>query len=401
MVNRFGINNKVGNNEFWMVFIPLFFIAPFVASIFALIYILRAKPSVLKIIGSITIFSLINITIEWRNVDYCWYIPLFKEALKTDFSKYIWTLSGFKEPMYNIITYILSHLCWGNGIIFSIFSTTFFYSFMIAGLVVIRNSLKLRRWYLLLGIGALLYFPYIFANSANHVRQYWATSIVFFSLSKILFEEKKKYWIPAALAFFIHTSSGLISFLALIPFLKYRISLKNTIFYAIAFAILFSLSSVASALLPILGDTILYQALYKAAYGTTFETQFTIIKLVFAVLTVGIPLLIINSSQIREKTAVMTLVNIQLMLTIFIAANLNQAEFCVRMNEYIWCFLPATLMIVASVLKWSKNVIIMIVIGFISFFVIYQAFLTKNTYYCGNDYLWQNLFAFFDQSRIK
>ena len=270
MVNRLDINNKVGNIEFWMVFIPLFFIAPFVASFFSLIYILRAKPSVLKIIGSITIFSLINITIEWRNVDYCWYIPLFKEALKTDFFKYIWTLSGSKEPIYNIITYVLSHLCRGSGIIFSLFSTTLFYSFMIAGLVVIRNSLKLRRWYLLLGIGILLYFPYIFANSANHVRQYWATSLVFYSICKILFEERKWYWIPAALALFIHTSSGLISFLALIPFLKYKISLKNTFYYIISFIILFSISSIAANLLPFLGDTVLNQALYKAAYGTTF-----------------------------------------------------------------------------------------------------------------------------------
>lgn len=401
MVYRLGINNKVGNIEFWMFLIPLFFMAPFVASIFTLFYLLRDKLCVLKLIGSIAIFSLINITIEWRNVDYIWYIPLFKDALKTDFSKYIWTLNGAKEPIYNTITYILSHLCRGNGIIFSLFSTTFFYSFMIAGLFVIRKSLKLKRLYLFLGIGFLLYFPYIFANSANHVRQYWATSIVFFSLCKILFEEKRIYWIPAILAMFVHTSSGLVSFLALIPFLKYKISFKNSIFYILTFIILFSISSLASTLFPFLGDTVLNQALYKAAYGTTFETEFAIIKLVFAALTVGVPLLIINSSQIRENTAVVTLVNIQLMLTVFIAANMNQAELCVRMNEYIWCYLPATLMIVASVLKLRKDVVIVIVVGLISFFVIYQAFLTKNTYYCGNDYLWQNLFAFFDQSRIK
>lgn len=400
MVNQEAKNVVTDQRLIWLCLL-FFLLWPFGISLFLLFYSMTFNKNWRYVICSILFLALINITIDWESTDYGWYIPLYKDALEVPFLDYIWSLSGAKEPVYTILTYFISHIFGGNGILFSIFSTMFFYFFMIKGLLVIQKSLGLKRHHLFIGITLLLFFPYIFANSANHVRQYWATAIVFFSITKVLFEENKKYWILAGVAMFIHTSSGLMVLLALIPFLKYKLSLRTFIYYFLTFIILFSMRTVAQTLLPFLGDSLLNQALSKAAYGTYFETEFTMEKLVFAAIVVGVPLFLINRSSLRDSGPVLRLINSQLMLVIFIATNLEQEEFCVRMNEYIWCYMPANIMFAASALKTKRNTIMFSSIAIIFFFVLYQVALTQNKYYCGNAFLWQNSIDFFLQSKIE
>ncbi len=390
--------NKV--NEY-IIMLFSFLIFPMPTSVFCLFCGIKKRNKWDTWGGSVLLLSLINITIDWENTDYCWYIPLYKDALVTGFSDYMWSLNGAKEPVYTVLTYILSHIFSGNGILFSLFSTILFYFFMIKGLEVIQKRMGLKEQYFFIGIVLLLFFPYIFANSANHVRQYWATAIVFFAITKVLFEGRKKYWILVGISMFIHTSSGLIGLLSMIPFLKYKISVHTSIYYIGAFLILFLIQPIANALLPFLGDSILNQALTKAAQGTYFETEFTLVKLIFAAFVVGVPLYIVNVYSSEKSSAAIRLINIQLMLTVFIAANLEQEEFCVRMNEYIWCYMPANVMIASSLLRMRGSFIVLFAIAIIVFFILYQVLLTKNTYYCESDFLWQNSIEFFLQSKIK
>ena len=228
--------NKV--NEY-IIMLFSFLIFPMPTSVFCLFCGIKKRNKWDTWGGSVLLLSLINITIDWENTDYCWYIPLYKDALVTGFSDYMWSLNGAKEPVYTVLTYILSHIFSGNGILFSLFSTILFYFFMIKGLEVIQKRMGLKEQYFFIGIVLLLFFPYIFANSANHVRQYWATAIVFFAITKVLFDGRKKYWILVGIAMFIHTSSGLIGLLSMIPFLKYKISAHTSIYYIGAFLILF------------------------------------------------------------------------------------------------------------------------------------------------------------------
>lgn len=390
--------NKV--NEY-IIMLFSFLIFPMLTSVFCLFRGIKKRNKWDTWGGIVLLLSLINITIDWENTDYCWYIPLYKDALVTGFSDYMWSLNGAKEPVYTVLTYILSHIFSGNGILFSLFSTILFYFFMIKGLEVIQKRMGLKEQYFFIGIVLLLFFPYIFANSANHVRQYWATSIVFFAITKVLFDGRKKYWILVGIAMFIHTSSGLIGLLSMIPFLKYKISAHTSIYYIGAFLILFLIQPIANALLPFLGDSILNQALTKAAQGTYFETEFTLVKLIFAAFVVGVPLYIVSVYSSEKSSAAIRLINIQLMLTVFIAANLEQEEFCVRMNEYIWCYMPANVMIASSLLRMRRSFIVLFAIAIIVFFILYQVLLTKNTYYCESDFLWQNSIEFFLQSKIK
>ena len=305
----------------------VFFISPFLATIVILCLAFYHRRSEKLLYVAVGLLVLINITVDWQETDYRWYLPLFKSALHIPFHTYIWSLSSAKEPVYTIITFILSYVFIGSSTLFSIFSNFVFYFFMMAGLNVIRASLNINRIYWALAVCVLLFFPYIFANSANHVRQYWGTAIVFFSLVKYLIEKKKKYLALAATSVLIHTSSGLILLLALIPFMGKKLTLRTSLYYLGAFVALLSLSSIAKFLFPFFGEGLMGHALNKAIIGTTFETEFTISKLLFAIIVVGVPYFVINVSQFSKHSGVMKLMNVQLMLVIMIAANLKQEEF--------------------------------------------------------------------------
>ena len=89
--------NKV--NEY-IIMLFSFLIFPMPTSVFCLFCGIKKRNKWDTWGGSVLLLSLINITIDWENTDYCWYIPLYKDALVTGFSDYMWSLNGAKEPVY-------------------------------------------------------------------------------------------------------------------------------------------------------------------------------------------------------------------------------------------------------------------------------------------------------------
>lgn len=382
-----------------IIFLLLLIGNPFIACIVAIFSLLKEKNITIECITIIMFLSLINITIEGRETDYSWYIPLYSEALKTNFSDYMFSLNNAKEPLYTFINYLICHIFNGNRIFFSIFSTFFFYTFMVLAVSKICRYLELTNLEKGCCLCFLLFFPYIFANTANLLRQYYATGIILYSIVETLLG-KKKYLILVLSAVFIHTSSGLLVLLLLFKkILEKPLTLKITFLYGIICVIITCLPLIAEYLLSFMGNSIFAYALIKASTETTFETVYTINKLIFAIGITLISSIIINHKY-KDKKLMVILSNLQIIFLFFIIANLHQAELCERMNIYIWCLLPLFFPAWIKFIRINKPICRLLSYTFFIFLMLYQMYLTGYTYYCGDNFLFHSIFSYINNSHL-
>lgn len=391
------IKSKKGLTPIGVILIIL---NPFLACLYSIVKAFYSSTPKLYFYVVVLFFALINVTIKAEETDYCWYLPLYASAIHTDLLSYLFLLNDAKEPLYTFINWIVAHIFWGNVKMFSVFSTFFFYVCGIEGIYSLGKYLKSGQVYVVASVLFFLFFPYIFANSANLLRQYYATAMMMWAIPEIL-GGNKKYWILALAAVFVHTSSGLLLLLLVMPFLKWSLSYKSAIFYIGLFLVLKFLAIIAGKLLTIPGLSFMTYALTKASTETTFETEYSIGKLLFAIVIVGVPFILINTNKrLRDNQIIVKVINLQLFFLIYIASNLNQAELCVRLNIYLWCFLPFNVLICIMHYKIKpKNLFGGTILLFI-FFIYYMLYMTKYTYFCSSDLVFNTIVGFIDQSKI-
>lgn len=378
----------------------LLILNPFLATIYSLVKAFYSSKPKICFYFIILFLALINITIKADQTDYSWYLPLYESATHIDLLSYLFLLNDAKEPLYTLINWVVAHLFFGNIKMFSVFSTFFFYICGIEGIFSLGKYLKINRVYVITAVSFFLFFPYIFANSANLLRQYYATGMMMWAIPEIL-GGNKKYWILALAAVFVHTSSGLLLLLLVMPFLKWALSYKSAIFYLVMFLVLRFLGVIAETLLTIPGLSFMSYALTKASSETTFETEYTLGKLLFAIVIVCVPLIIINiNSRLRNNQIVVKFINLQLFFLIYIASNLNQAELCVRLNIYLWCLLPFNVLICISHYKIKPTTLLLESILLFCFFVYYALFMTQYTYFCKGGLITNTIVGFISQSKF-
>lgn len=378
----------------------LLILNPFLATIYSLVKAFYSSKPKICFYLIILFLALINITIKADQTDYSWYFPLYESAIHIDLLSYLFLLNDAKEPLYTLINWVVAHLFFGNIKMFSVFSTFFFYICGIEGIFSLGKYLKINRVYVITAVSFFLFFPYIFANSANLLRQYYATGMMMWAIPEIL-GGNKKYWILALAAVFVHTSSGLLLLLLVMPFLKWALSYKSAIFYLVMFLVLRFLGVIAETLLTIPGLSFMSYALTKASTETTFETEYTLGKLLFAIVIVCVPLIIINiNSRLRNNQIVLKFINLQLFFLIYIASNLNQAELCVRLNIYLWCLLPFNVLICISHYKIKPTTLLLGSILLFFFFVYYALFMTQYTYFCKGGLITNTIVGFISQSKF-
>lgn len=378
----------------------LLILNPFLATIYSLVKAFYSSKPKICFYFIILFLALINITIKADQTDYSWYLPLYESATHIDLLSYLFLLNDAKEPLYTLINWVVAHLFFGNIKMFSVFSTFFFYICGIEGIFSLGKYLKINRVYVITAVSFFLFFPYIFANSANLLRQYYATGMMMWAIPEIL-GGNKKYWILALAAVFVHTSSGLLLLLLVMPFLKWALSYKSAIFYLVMFLVLRFLGVIAETLLTIPGLSFMSYALTKASTETTFETEYTLGKLLFAIVIVCVPLVIINiNSRLRNNQIVVKIINLQLFFLIYIASNLNQAELCARLNIYLWCLLPFNVLICISHYKIKSTTLLLGTILFFCFFVYYALFMTQYTYFCESGLITNTIVGFINQSKF-
>lgn len=378
----------------------LLILNPFLATIYSLVKAFYSSKPKICFYFIILFLALINITIKADQTDYSWYLPLYESATHIDLLSYLFLLNDAKEPLYTLINWVVAHLFFGNIKMFSVFSTFFFYICGIEGIFSLGKYLKINRVYVITAVSFFLFFPYIFANSANLLRQYYATGMMMWAIPEIL-GGNKKYWILALAAVFVHTSSGLLLLLLVMPFLKWALSYKSAIFYLVMFLVLRFLGFIAETLLTIPGLSFMSYALNKASTATTFETEYTLGKLLFAIVIVCVPLVIINiNSRLRNNQIVVKIINLQLFFLIYIVSNLSQAELCERLNIYLWCLLPFNVLICISHYKIKPTTLLLGTIFFFCFFVYYALFMTQYTYFCKSGLITNTIVGFINQSKF-
>ena len=378
----------------------LLILNPFLATIYSLVKAFYSSKPKICFYFIILFLALINITIKADQTDYSWYLPLYESATHIDLLSYLFLLNDAKEPLYTLINWVVAHLFFGNIKMFSVFSTFFFYICGIEGIFSLGKYLKINRVYVITAVSFFLFFPYIFANSANLLRQYYATGMMMWAIPEIL-GGNKKYWILALAAVFVHTSSGLLLLLLVMPFLKWALSYKSAIFYLVMFLVLRFLGVIAETLLTIPGLSFMSYALNKVSTETTFETEYTLGKLLFAIVIVCVPLVIINiNSRLRNNQIVVKIINLQLFSLIYIVSNLSQAELCERLNIYLWCLLPFNVLICISHYKIKPTTLLLETILFFCFFVYYALFMTQYTYFCKSGLITNTIVGFINQSKF-
>lgn len=375
-----------------------FVFCPFISTLLAIYYAFHNKNWLFLLIV-VLFLALFNLTINPRQTDYSWYLPLYSNAQKKAFVDYVFSLSSAKEPLYTILNYLLCHIFMGSRILFSIFSTAFFYIFSLLGLKKTSEIVGVNNNVFCLAAIAFLFFPYIFANSANLLRQYWATGLILYSLPHIL-NGQRKYWIIAFISVFIHTSSGIIVLLAAIPFFSMPLSWRSLVIYIIAFLFMLNLAKFAESISAFFMGTILEYALVKAMTETTFKSVYTIGKFLFSAIIVVIPLLTINISKLRKNRFATHFINIQFFVLLYIAANFNQAELCERLNMFFWCAMPFNIIIVFSQIKPQRIYQKLLIISFIGMFLLYELLFTTYDYQCKETFLFQPSWFYFMQNQL-
>lgn len=386
-------------NSLLLFILLLFIINPYISCFISIYGAFKFRESRF-VFFSIIFFSLFNITIDGRQTDYSWYMPLFTSAVSTEMIPYVFSLHDAKEPLYTFYNYILSNMCNGNKILYSIISTIVIYLFVIKGLKSLCEYLHCDKIYLLFSCFTLLYFPFIFANTANLLRQYYAISMLLWSLPEIL-QGNKKFWLLAICSMFVHTSTGLIVMLLVLPFLNRRLSMLNSLFYIGLYVFFKCLPYLSNYLLSIFPSSIFDYVLHKLTFGTTFETEFSFHKILFSIVAVIVPYIIIYLNKNKISGNIVRFENIQLFLLIYILANLQHSELCERLNIFIWFFIPFNVLLVSYIYKLSRNTCLILSYALFVIFTIYEMKFTSFSYNCKNTFLLQPAPVYFFQSNLQ
>lgn len=166
---------------------------------------------IIIVLGSLYL-GLINLT-KIPESDLVNYLYSFNQAKNLNFKEFL--ILHPREPLYTIIVYILGNIYFLSDKHFLIATTAIPYVIFLVSVVQLSLHLNLRNRSILALVLLLLFFPQIFNISAHLVRQFIASSICFYVVSKYLTTGKRKV-VTAIVAFFIHFFVSLFFFLIFI-----------------------------------------------------------------------------------------------------------------------------------------------------------------------------------------
>lgn len=343
---------------------------------------------------SIIFISLYNSTKIPEN-DLEWYVDFYLMANNMSFSDYLSQLTGGKEQLYQVLVWII-HLIGGNNFhIYSFIISLISYIFLLKGLLLLFKTLNNSYYEKITIIFILLFFPYLFANSIHIVRQFLATSIIFYVIS-VNACTNKNYLLLAIMDMFIHTSAVFfIPFLFINKF-KNPVGKNNLYLYLLIIFGLLSLSIIANYILPMVAGLPLEYLMKKAANGTTFETSLPLSQLLFSILITIVPIICTYKINISLKkiSAVNFFITISFFLLFFIIINPEQTELQLRYNFCFWQLLPFLAAISLKGLKISPLKLVLTMVLLFSFWNCYNLFLSEWDYTCKYTYFFYPAFLY-------
>lgn len=321
--------------------------------------------------------TLINTTKVPEN-DLEWYVDRYKLAKQMSLFKFVLIASNqtitesYKEPLYGVLVWILNRLYDGNVTLFK-FSISFIeYGFFVTSVYLFGRILKMRLSYIIFGMFMFCFFPYIFTTSLHLLRQFIATSLLFFVIVRISFYSKYDWWALISMVL-IHSTSALFVPLLLLPAFD-KPFVKAKIWYVGSIVSLLAIRILAGYIFEVGGfsqnDSIGY-VLDRARHETTYELDFAFSKIIMDAIVLLYCLYLFFSNYCEKYKGMRRFSFIFIFLSIFVLANLHQVQLAARFTSYIIPALPFLFMFFFRSINMNKILLLAFCFLLLLFFSIY------------------------------
>jgi EpsG family len=170
--------------------------------------------------------------------DWLSYKTFFDQAISSNLLEY---MENFRaEPIFYLITFMLSKLCLGNFSLYAIVIISFGYYLMFVSIHLFFRFFSQDYFILIFAIFIFAFFNNQFSYSGHLTRQVLAGCLfIYFAINRILY--KKNKWIALIAAIFIHTTIIPLCLFLFIPQMKKKIHLKHLIYIGVSFMTLFGI----------------------------------------------------------------------------------------------------------------------------------------------------------------
>lgn len=266
--------------------------------------------------------------------------------------------AGLKEPCYAVIVWILNRILFGNVPLFKFSLTLINYFLLTFSAYIFGKKLNLSKWKILLCIFLLCFIPYIFTMSLQLLRQFLAGSILIYILVEKCFSDisMKKLISLSLLMVFTHSTAFLFLPFIFLPAFDKKYN-QAKVWYVMTFVGLAGIQIVASFALGFVGSgSSMGYALERASSDTTFDlagvallTQAMIAGLMLGSLYLG------HFSKYGNRRGVRRFCNLIIFVSIFIFANLHQAELSSRLAFYLYPLIPFIIVLFVDRFKIRKG----------------------------------------------
>lgn len=344
--------NIINSNTLLIFIILVFIINPFISIIFNIFYLLYSNYSnrfIILLIFIISLyFGLINTTKipESDLLNYKIYFHNASHLSFSDYAKYYERLLT-REPVFYILTYVMNILYKDNYYLYII--TTTFIIYYISLISIYKYWLVYDRRISIIIFSLLIFslFYIIFSASSHLIRQLLASSIFLYYLMNKCVKKKNKFILPI-IAVMIHNSSIVLFLLALIPGIEKRFNLNRILYSTVIFL---SAVFVVQVMLQIFGEYIYNFPIVGIAFTRFFlneplsdTREFVQSYSLIAryVLPITMALIGILLYKYKNNNINYSFINIQLMYFIIIETlfYMGYEFFAVRLNYYMYLFIP-------------------------------------------------------------
>lgn len=306
--------------------------------------------------------------------DMIWYIDGYLDAGKYSFIEYIFSFGRNgqgKELSLAVFNYLLYPILGPYPKAYVLILTFIPYCFLNFAVFKFGKALHTPNPYIIAGIFAMCFTPYIFTMSGVIMRQFFASAILMYVLVNNFFYGKKSVILVLIMVFF-HSTTLFFVPLIYVPFLKKPISVKFSLLLLGIFLIqplaLFMVSFVE-------GIPLLKYALERASRNTTFEElgRYPLSKIISTFVLSVLPLVYYYyiKPSMKLNRGFLHFFHVLVILGVFILANTHQSELAHRFTTYTWIFFPFLFMIYLGFFRINSTQLVVFTLLLYAFFILY------------------------------
>lgn len=313
----------------------------------------KSSRNYLLLFGTFCCFfvSLINMK-KVPESDLEWYVDRYSYASHMSFIDFVLIASSatikesLKEPLFGVIVWMLNRCFGGNVNLFKLSISLMEYSLLVTAIICFGRLFRMKLYLILTGILMICFIPYIFTMSLHLVRQFLATSILFYAIIKKCFYGKNEWWAMLSMLL-IHSTTALFIPVLLLPAFDKPLK-KAKIWYLGAFLAMITIKYIAGFLYDVGGfyeDSTIGYVLNRAQQNTTFASEtLSVSKILIFIFVLAYSIYIFFSKYAERVLGLRRFSFIFIFLSVFVLVNLNQTQLALRFSYYIFIVIPFFLM---------------------------------------------------------